>query len=598
MSEERTGFPSVDRPWLRYYMPGAENKVSDIPSNKIVWDIIEERLRKYIDIPAIEYFGRKISRQEFIDNVYLWARALNNLGVRENEIVAYYGPFMPDICFMTFALNLLGACPYFLKLAISKDALMEETKDCRIAVVFDQMWENVKDEFSKERFETVIVARVTDAMPPPKKQLVKCLTGIKSKVRIPREKKYISIQQAKEMGESCLEEVSAKIVPERNAFITSSSGTTIGGVVKGVVATNEAAIAQLYMAEASGCQYFPGERCLNHFPPTAATSLNILFFLPLYRGMTIVMDPRVSEKDFFRQITKYHVSVACSTGSAWEAFFNRIDREGNIGKYDFSHAKAWVIGGEGTDCKHFKKWQQQMKEAKSDRGVVSAYGCSEAFASACSEWVDARYDFRKIVMSVGVPFAGIIVGVFDENGHELGYNQRGELWIKSRSMMKEYYNKPELTAKTKVNGWIRTGDLAEIDEHGFVYIWGRVSDAIMISEERKVYLFDLANKIKENECVDDAIVLNKWIQPDTTKLVAHIVWAKGVKEEETKDLIVKLTKNLHEYEPDVDLHLFAVHEGMLPYSPTTLKKDKNKMVEQQDGYFQVNEDEIESISLH
>jgi long-subunit acyl-CoA synthetase (AMP-forming) len=112
-----------------------------------------------------------------------------------------------------------------------------------------------------------------------------------------------------------------------------------------------------------------------------------------------------------------------------------------------------------------------MKKAGSDRGVASAYGASEIFASACSEFVNARYDFSKTIMSVGIPFAGIVVGVFDNEGNELPYDQRGELWIKSRSMMKGYYNKPELTAKTKVDGWIHTGDLAEIDKKGFVYIW-------------------------------------------------------------------------------------------------------------------------------
>lgn len=74
---------------------------------------------------------------------------------------------------------------------------------------------------------------------------------------------------------------------------------------------------------------------------------------------------------------------------------------------------------------------------------------------------------QKGVNAVGVPCVGITVGVFDENGNELSYNKRGELWAKSQSAMKCYYNKPELTAKTKVDGWIHTGDLAEIDENGF-----------------------------------------------------------------------------------------------------------------------------------
>ena len=67
--QKQTGYPSIDKPWLKYYNAGAEEEANNIPLNKTVWDVIEERLIKYIDIPAIEYFGRTISRQEFIDMV-------------------------------------------------------------------------------------------------------------------------------------------------------------------------------------------------------------------------------------------------------------------------------------------------------------------------------------------------------------------------------------------------------------------------------------------------------------------------------------------------------------------------------------------------
>ena len=142
-TKKPTGYPSVDKPWLKYYDENAETKANSIPLGKTVWDVIEERLYKYIDVPAIEYFGRTISRKEFISEVYLWARALKAIGVEENEVIPYYGPFMPDICAIVFALNMIGACPYFLKLAISPDALAEETKDSRFAIVFDQMWDKL-----------------------------------------------------------------------------------------------------------------------------------------------------------------------------------------------------------------------------------------------------------------------------------------------------------------------------------------------------------------------------------------------------------------------------------------------------------------------
>ena len=70
-TNRRTGYPSLDKPWLKYYKENAEQDAHAIPKSKSVWDVVEERLNRFIAIPAIEYFGRSISRHKFIDNVYI-----------------------------------------------------------------------------------------------------------------------------------------------------------------------------------------------------------------------------------------------------------------------------------------------------------------------------------------------------------------------------------------------------------------------------------------------------------------------------------------------------------------------------------------------
>lgn len=99
--------------------------------------------------------------------VYGWARAFRAVGVEEGEIVPYFGPFFPDVGAMTLAFNAIGACPYFLKLAIGPEVLSEETRESRLAIVFDEMWARVNCEFSKERFQNVLVVTAADGMPSP-----------------------------------------------------------------------------------------------------------------------------------------------------------------------------------------------------------------------------------------------------------------------------------------------------------------------------------------------------------------------------------------------------------------------------------------------
>ena len=330
-----TGYPSIDKPWLKYYPKGAEESINNIPTEKSIWDVIEEKLIEYRQIPAIEYFGHIISRDEFREMVYTWARAFKAMGVKQNEIVSFYGPMFPDIGAMLFALNMIGACPYFLKLAISPEALTEETCESRVAVVFDDMWRNVSCEFTKDRFERIIIITAADGMSGVKKTLVSAVSKLKGSDF--KGEKYCSIKQAKAFADKYNGNLKAPFISDRPALITSSSGTTAGGIVKGVVATNEAVIAQVYSTSFSDNRYALGDRTLNHFPPTAATSLNVLFFVPLFSGATVIIDPRVSENDFYNQLTRLKPNVCINTSSLWQTFYNRLNNEIKKGKsFDFS----------------------------------------------------------------------------------------------------------------------------------------------------------------------------------------------------------------------------------------------------------------------
>ena len=591
-----TGYPTIDKPWLKHYKPGAEERAVNIPANKTIWDAIEKKMEEDYDVPALEYFGKQFSREEFSDLCYTWARTFRAIGVEENEVVPIYGPFLPDIAAMLFGLNMIGASPYFLKLAMDPKSLAEETEEAKIAVVFNDMWPLVAHEFSKDKYKNIVVATATANMPSPKKQIVSFLSKVQSmkdKSKIPNDKKYIWVDDARKMAKYYTGEVKVPFAENRNAVITSSSGTT-GGVVKGVVATNESILSQVFSTTYSDTAYVKGFRTLNHFPPTASTSLNSLFLVGLMNGATIVMDPRVSINDFYNQLTKLKPNACINTSSIWEAFFNRIVNECEQGKkFDFEFAKAWLVGGEGTTAESFDKWNEIMHNLKSP-GIYGGYGLSETFSGVSISRNDAEPAHSKPIATVGVIQAGMNAGIFDNEGKELPYNQRGELMVNAQSRMKGYYKKPHLTEAALAGEWIKTGDVAEIDEDGFLYIWGRDKNAIDLQNGEKVYLFDVENKIRENEFIHDVVVLPKPTEENDNNLVAHIVWndITSTKEENIETMNEQLKEFLPE---DIEVSAYAEHEIMLPYSPTTLKKDKVEMAKQATGFIQVIDGKMNNV---
>lgn len=602
MIENKKLKPSEEKIWLKYYEEKAYEKANSFPTNKTLWDIIENSLLEYYDIPALEYFKKEISRSDFRESVYVWARTFRAMGVDTDEIVPIYGPFFPDICAMTLALNMIGATPYFLKLAISKKALEEETSEAKIAIVFDGMWNNVKDVFQDNRFKKIIVATAADSMIHPKKEIVKFVNYMEAKKNnslIPKNNKYIWIDEAKKLSNYYTGNVKVDFKPNRNAFITSSSGTSLNGIVKGTIATNESALAQLYQANNAGINYNAGKKCLTNFPPTASTALNCLFFLPIYKGMTVINDPRLNESLFYKQMVEYKPAVALTTGSFWESYFRKVEEDIQKGKYhDMSGADMWIIGGEGTNPEYYEKWAKIMRDCGAKYPLFSGFGASEVFSVAS---VDKKENFNEVnretrpVIGVGIPYPGVDVGIFDENGNELDYGHRGELWLKTKTAMKGYYKKDELTSKTIVNDWIKTGDIFDMNENGFLFLWGRKHDKIVLPNGEDLYLFDVANEIRKQKFINDVMVNAMPLGNNQYSLVAHIVLNDQIEEKDRYLFLAKIDSELEKVLPKgIKIDGYKNHKVAIEYSSTTLKKDRNKLMTELDGYVKViNNQEVE-----
>ncbi len=133
----------------------------------------------------------------------------------------------------------------------------------------------------------------------------------------------------------------------------------------------------------------------------------------------------------------------------------------------------------------------------------NGYGLTETSSLSTS---NSGVDYQEKPDSVGVPVATVDVKVVDEDGHDLDAGETGELWIKGPNVVVGYWNKPEATVASFTDGWLHTGDVARIDDEGFVFIVDRAKDMIIRGGEN-VYCSEVEAALFEHPAVLDAAVV-------------------------------------------------------------------------------------------
>ena len=113
---------------------------------------------------------------------------------------------------------------------------------------------------------------------------------------------------------------------------------------------------------------------------------------------------------------------------------------------------------------------------------------------------------QKVLASCGFPCVGVHVRIVDENNKDVGSDTVGEIILRSKAVMVEYWRKPEDTGDVMVDGWLHTGDMGFYDEKGFVYIVDRKKDMI-ISGGENIYPREIEEVLYKHPAVAEATVI-------------------------------------------------------------------------------------------
>jgi len=294
-----------------------------------------------------------------------------------------------------------------------------------------------------------------------------------------------------------------EIDPDQDATILYTSGTT--GFPKGAVSTHRAvlsALASFGLSTTVRAMRFPkdaaggGDRpCLILAVPLFHVTGCVAVMLSSFAaGYKLVMMHKWSPERALELIERERVTMFVGVPTqAWDLLespdFERRDTSSlaNVGG-----------GGAPAPPELVKRIDEGFTGARPGIG----YGMTETNAYGPQNSGD---DYLRKPTSAGRPVPSMQVRVTDEQGNELPPGEVGEIWFRGPMLIRGYWNKPEATAETIVDGWLRSGDIGCIDEEGFVYVHDRAKDMVLRAGEN-VYCAEVEAAVYEHPAVYEAAV--------------------------------------------------------------------------------------------
>ncbi|EGY51651.1 AMP-binding protein [Neisseria shayeganii] len=257
---------------------------------------------------------------------------------------------------------------------------------------------------------------------------------------------------------------------EDPAFLQYTGGTT--GVAKGAVLSHGNICANMLQAgEWIKSKLQGGEEVIVTALPLYhifSLTVNLMIFTRIGAQNILITNPR-DIPGFVKELKKYRVTVF----PAVNTLFNALLHNEEFKTLDFSSWKICLGGGMAVQKAVADKWK-----ALTGQPIVEAYGLTETSPGACVN----PLTITDYTGTIGLPISNTEVEIRDADNKALPVGETGELWIKGPQVMQGYWNRPEETAKVlDERGFLATGDIAVMNEKGYIKLVDRKKDMIVVS---------------------------------------------------------------------------------------------------------------------
>lgn len=483
-------------PWLQAYPKGVrwdqEFQARSLP------ELFDAVVAAHGQRTLTNFLGAALSYAEMGDLANRAAAGLQKLGIGRGHRVGLFLPNTPYYVAAYFAILKTGATVVNFNPLYSLDELVAQAKDAGIvamvtldlAVLFDK----VAAIAAKGLIETVIVCSFADALTTAKGWLFRLLR-----------RSDLASPQASPAAGSCL--AWANLVDNDGAFAPAvirpaediallqyTGGTT--GVPKGAMLTHANLTINVEQVLAWQSEIEIGrERIMGILPLFHVFAMTSVLNLGLRIGASLILMPRFEIKQAVRLIRRYQPTIMPGVPTLFSALLNFP----GIRRDDFASLRFCISGGAPLPAEVRRRFQEFA-----GCRLVEGYGLSETSPVATCN----PFDGLEKTSSIGQPLPATTVSIrsLDDPRLEMPVGEPGEICIKGPQVMAGYWNRPEETAASMVDGFFRSGDVGYFDEDGFIFIIDRIKDMINCSGF-KVYPRHIEEAIYAHPAVAEATVI-------------------------------------------------------------------------------------------
>lgn len=460
----------MEKVWLKQYPAGVPATINPNEYASLV-QLIEDSLARFAPLPAYESLGTSLSYADLDTKSRYFAAWLQGVAhLAKGDRVAIMLVNMLQYPIALLGILRAGMTAVNVNPMYTPRELQHQLHDsgAKAIVIFDKFAHVLEEVIDDTNVEHVVVTGIGDQLKFPKSVAANLLMRLKEvpSFRLPD---AVSFNQTLRAGKF-LPFAPCELTLDDVAFLQYTGGTT--GVAKGAVLMHKNMVANVLQSSAwIGSKIKPGEAIgITALPLYHIFSLtaNCLSFMRLGGHNVLIANPR-DIPGFVKTLSQFAFTYI----SGVNTIFNALLHAPGFDKLNFSNLTVTLSGGMAVQRAVAEHWQKVT-----DNVMTQAWGLTETSPGVCINPLDAD----AFTGSIGLPIPSTEVSVRDDAGNDLGLNQTGEICVRGPQVMRDYWQRPDETAKVMLpEGWLRTGDIGYMDDKGFVFLQDRKKDMILVS---------------------------------------------------------------------------------------------------------------------